>query len=86
MENSLFEQIGGTYTQVGDYLLPDIEMPKDKPIGVLGTRHYHHLRKTNCILFRQQTVSRGLENTVANELFSLTCSPSAINKLSKGTR
>lgn len=24
MEKSLFEQIGGTYTQVGDYLLPNL--------------------------------------------------------------
>ena len=24
---SLFEQMGGTYTQWGDYLLPDIELP-----------------------------------------------------------
>lgn len=26
MEKSLFEQIGGTYTQVGDYLLPDLSL------------------------------------------------------------
>ena len=34
MEKSLFEQIGGTYTQVGDYLLPDVELSEEKPIGV----------------------------------------------------
>ena len=51
MEKSLFEQIGGTYTQVGDCLLPDVELPNEKPIGVWGTRHYHHLRETNRILF-----------------------------------
>ena len=28
---SLFEQIGSTYTQVGDYLLPDVELPEEKP-------------------------------------------------------
>ena len=37
---SLFEQMGGTYKQVGDYLLPDVELPKEKPIGVWGTRHF----------------------------------------------
>ena len=37
MEKALFEQMGGTYTQVGDYLLPDVELPVDeKPIGVWG--------------------------------------------------
>ena len=36
MEKSLFEQMGGTYKQVGDYLLPDVELPEEKPIGVWG--------------------------------------------------
>ncbi len=57
MEKSLFEQMGGTYTQVGDYLLPNIELPEEKPIGVWGTRHYRHLRQTNRILFSQLTIS-----------------------------
>ena len=26
---SLFEQMGGTYKQVGDYLLPDVELPEE---------------------------------------------------------
>ncbi len=36
MEKSLFEQMGGTYKQEGDYLLPDVELPEEKPIGVWG--------------------------------------------------
>ena len=38
MEKSLFEQMGGTYTQVGDYLLPNLTLPeeKQKPIGIWG--------------------------------------------------
>ena len=36
MEKSLFEQMGGTYKQVGDYLLPNVEPPEEKPIGVRG--------------------------------------------------
>ncbi len=33
---SLFEQIGGTYTQVGNYFLPDLKLPEEenKPIGI----------------------------------------------------
>ena len=65
MEKSLFEQIGGTYTQVGDYLLPDVELPKEKPIGVWGTRHYHHLRKTNRVLFSQLTISGKMNDYLA---------------------
>ena len=28
-----FEKLGGTYPQVGDYLLPDIEVPESSQIG-----------------------------------------------------
>jgi hypothetical protein len=33
---TLFEQIGGTYTQVGDFLLPDLDVEKCEPIGKYG--------------------------------------------------
>ena len=38
MEESLFEQMGGTYTQVGDYMLPNLTIPEEeqKPIGIWG--------------------------------------------------
>ena len=66
MEKSLFEQIGGTYTQVGDYLLPDVELPEEKSISVWGTRHYHHLRKANRILFSQLTISGKMNGYLAD--------------------
>lgn len=31
MEKSLFEQMGGTYSKVGDYSLPNLLLPKRKP-------------------------------------------------------
>ena len=66
MEKSLFEQMGGTYKQVGNYLLPDVELPEEKPIGVCGTRHYHHLRKANRILFSQLTISGKMNDYLAD--------------------
>ena len=66
MEKSLFEQMGGTYHQEGDYLLPDIELPDEKPVGVWGTRHYHHLRKTNHVLFSQLTISGKMNEYLAD--------------------
>ena len=66
MEKSLFEQMGGTYHHEGDYLLPDIKLPKEKSIGVWGTRHYHHLRKTNRILFSQLVISGKMNNYLAD--------------------
>ena len=66
MEKSLFEQMGGTYKQVGDYQLPDVELPQEKPIGVWGTRHYHHLRKANRVLFSQLTISGKMNDYLAD--------------------
>ena len=66
MGKSLFEQMGGTYTQVGDYLLPDVELPEETPIGVWGQRHYHHLRKENRILFSQLTISGKMNDYLAD--------------------
>ena len=38
MEKTIFEQMGGTYTQVGDYYLPNLQIPEQetKPIGMWG--------------------------------------------------
>ena len=63
---SLFEQIGGIYTQVGDYLLPDVELPKEKHIGLWGQRHYKYLRNANHILFSQLTISGKMNDYLAN--------------------
>lgn len=37
----------GTYTQVGDYLLPDLKLPEEEqhPIGVWGQRHRRYLKE-----------------------------------------
>ena len=66
MEKSLFEQMGGTYTQVGDYLLPDVDLPEEKPVGVWGIRHYHHLRKSKRILFSQLTIGGKMNDYLAD--------------------
>lgn len=47
MAKTIFEEMGGTYTQVGDYLLPNLELPEEEqqPIGVWGQRHRHYLKE-----------------------------------------
>jgi len=65
MEKSLFEQMGGTYHREGDYLLPNVELPEEKQIGIWGTRHYHHLRKANRVLFSQLTISGKMNDYLA---------------------
>ena len=66
MEKSLFEQMGGTYHREGDYLLPNVELPEEKPIGVWGTRHYHYLRKTNRVLFSQLMIGGKMNDYLAD--------------------
>lgn len=39
--------MGGTYRQVGDYMLPDLTLPEEKEfeIGVWGQRHRRYLKE-----------------------------------------
>ena len=45
--------MGGTYTQQGDYFLPDLILPpeEDRPIGVWGQRRLRYLREHRPILY-----------------------------------
>ena len=47
MQKSFFEQMGGTYTQVGDYLLPDlvIEEVELQPICKYGRMRKRYLKE-----------------------------------------
>lgn len=47
MAQTIFEEMGGTYTQVRDYLLPDLKLPEEEqqPIGVWGQRHWRYLKE-----------------------------------------
>ena len=54
MGKTIFEQMGGTYTQVGDYLLPNLKLPeeeKEANIGVWGMRHKRYLRENHRVLY-----------------------------------
>lgn len=41
---SLFEEMGGTYRQEGDYLLPNLVPPESVPVGIWGQRRRHYLK------------------------------------------
>lgn len=54
MAKTIFEKMGGTYTQVGDYLLPDLKLPekeKQANIGVWGMRYKRFLKENHCVLY-----------------------------------
>ena len=67
MEKSLFEQVGGTYTQVGDYLLPNLTFPEkeQKPIGIWGQRHARHLKQHHKVLYMNLLTSGKLNGYLA---------------------
>lgn len=78
MAKTIFEEMGGTYTQVGDYLLPDLKLPEEEqqPIGVWGQRHWRYLkehrRTTYAILLTSEKLNSYLSDIdrQAEELFS----------------
>ena len=50
---SIFEEMGGTYEQQGDYLLPCLTVPaeKEQPIGLFGQRHMRYLKKHRRVIY-----------------------------------
>lgn len=64
MKKSLFEQMGGTYTQVGDYLLPNLILPEQQsqPIGVWGRRHARYLKQHHRIIYTNLLTSGKLND------------------------
>ena len=54
MANTIFEKQGGTYTQVGDYMLPDLlpaEEEKEANIGVWAMRHKRYLKQNHKVRY-----------------------------------
>ena len=63
MQKSIFEQCGGTYTQVGDYLLPDliIDEAEKQPVGKYGRMRKRYLKEHRPILFSNLLLSGKLD-------------------------
>ena len=64
---TIFEQLGGTYTQVGDYLFPDLIIGEAKklPIGKYGRIRKHYLKEYRPILFTNLLLSGQLDQHLA---------------------
>ena len=67
MDKSIFEQMGGTYSQVGDYLLPNITVSDgtNEPIGVWGQRHARYLKEHRKVLYMNLLTSGKLNSYLA---------------------
>ena len=69
MTDTLFEQLGGTYTQIGDYLLPDLSSPAEKEtgnIGVWALRHKRYLKQHHKVLYYNLLTSGKLHSHLAD--------------------
>ena len=63
MQKSIFEQCGGTYTQVGDYLLPNliIDETEHQPVGKYGNMRKRYLKEHRPVLFTNLLLSGKLD-------------------------
>ena len=69
MTDTLFEKLGGTYTQIGDYLLPDLSLPAEKEtsnIGVWALRHKRYLKQHHKVLYYNLLTSGKLDSHLAD--------------------
>ena len=79
MANTIFEQTGGTYTQAGDYMLPDLlpaEEEKEANISIWAKRHKRYLKQHHKVLYYNLLTSGKLNSYLvdieqqAQDLFS----------------
>lgn len=67
MKKSLFEQMGGTYTQQGDYVLPNLILPaENQPIGLWGQRHLRYIKEHKRAFYTNLLTSCKLNSYLAD--------------------
>ena len=65
---SLFEQLGGTYTRQGDYCLPNVCLPPEEksPIGIYGQRRRAYLKEHHRVLYYNLLTAGMLDGHLAD--------------------
>ena len=68
MAKSIFEEMGGTYEQQGDYLIPclTLSVEEESPIGVFGQRHLRYLKECHRITYANLLTSGNLNAYLAD--------------------
>ena len=68
MNKTIFEQISGTYTILGDYCLPDLTLPpeEERHIGVWAHRRRQYLKQHHKILYYNLLTSGKLRTHLAD--------------------
>lgn len=64
---SVFEGMGGTYRQCGDYLIPEISLPNTEttPIGKYGRMRHLYLKEHRSVLYNAMILDGTLWNHLA---------------------
>ena len=66
---TIFENSGGTYTQVGNYLLPNLSLSaeeKETNIGVWAMRHKRYLKQNHKVRYYNVLTSGKLDSYLAD--------------------
>ena len=69
MKKTIFDEMGGTYTQVGDYMLPDLlpaEEEKKANIGAWAMRHKRYLKQNHKVRYYNLLTSGKLDSYLAD--------------------
>ena len=52
MKKTIFEQMGGTYSMVEDYYLPNLIPAEEQPeVGLWGQRHLRYIKQHRKVLY-----------------------------------
>lgn len=67
MEKTVFEQMGGTYNQQGDYLIPCLALPdeQEQSLGLFGQRHLRYLKEHHKVIYYNLLTSGKLNSYLA---------------------
>ena len=66
MQTTFFEQMGGNYVQIGDYLFPELKIEEtERPIGKYGRIRKKYLKEHRPILFSELVLSGELYRHLA---------------------
>ena len=68
MKKTIFEEMGGTYTRHGDYLIPCLTMSEEEQhfIGVWGQRHLRYLKEYRKAVYLNLLTSGRLNSYLAD--------------------
>ena len=67
MQKSIFEQMGGTYTQVGDYLIPNLMLDEreQSPLGKYGRMRRRNLKEHRPVFYTNLLTTGKLDQHLA---------------------